>query len=107
MTLLDVNELCAYWMDHPPVHLMAAAYLGIGSGKRPSPVRGSSPVPGLSPGMSRGPEIRGPHTAPATDLRSVLTELPPGTFVERDVHEGLPRVVLDFLELKRVSGTRR
>jgi hypothetical protein len=29
MTLLDVEELVAYWAGHPPVHLMVAAYLGI------------------------------------------------------------------------------
>lgn len=29
MTLPEANELCAYWRDHPPVHILVAAYLGI------------------------------------------------------------------------------
>lgn len=84
MTLLDVEELCAYWVDHPPVHLTLAAYFGIGRHKPRSVAGRSSP-----------------------DLRSELAELPPGALVERNVHEGLPPVVLDFSELKRVSGMRR
>jgi len=30
MTLPDFYELCEYWRDHPPTHLMVAAYLGVG-----------------------------------------------------------------------------
>jgi hypothetical protein len=35
MTLLDVEELTAYWAEHPPLHMLVAAYLGLGKGKRP------------------------------------------------------------------------
>jgi len=28
MTLEDVDRLLSYWADHPPVHVLAAAYLG-------------------------------------------------------------------------------
>ena len=34
MTLLDVEELTRYWIDHPPLHLMVAAYLGARQGHR-------------------------------------------------------------------------
>ncbi len=30
MTLFDYEELCRYWAKNPPVHLMVAAYLGVG-----------------------------------------------------------------------------
>jgi hypothetical protein len=33
MTLLDFEELTSYWAEHPPVHILVAAYLGIGSKK--------------------------------------------------------------------------
>lgn len=29
MTLPEANRLCAYWRDHPPVHLLVAAALGV------------------------------------------------------------------------------
>jgi hypothetical protein len=29
MTLLEVEELTRYWIDHPPPHLLIAAYLGL------------------------------------------------------------------------------
>ena len=32
MTLLEVEELTRYWIEHPPLHLMVAAYLGLGKG---------------------------------------------------------------------------
>jgi len=28
MTLPQFAELCAYWVDHPPVHELLAGYLG-------------------------------------------------------------------------------
>jgi hypothetical protein len=31
----EVEELCTYWADHPPMHLMVAAYVGVGSKIRP------------------------------------------------------------------------
>lgn len=29
MDMEDVDDLMTYWADHPPVHLMVAAYLGV------------------------------------------------------------------------------
>jgi hypothetical protein len=34
MTLLDVEELCRYWVDYPPLHVLAAAVLGSGRRNR-------------------------------------------------------------------------
>ncbi|HEV2303326.1 MAG TPA: hypothetical protein VGR91_17300 [Stellaceae bacterium] len=72
MTLHEVGELFTYWAAHPPVHLMVAAYLGIGRGKR---------------------AVEGAEA-------SLFAELGPG-FVKGDVHRGLPPVILDFVELRR------
>jgi hypothetical protein len=50
MTLFDVEELTLYWADHPPTHLMVAAYLGIGP-KPKEPIADTLPLnmPGLGP----------------------------------------------------------
>ena len=34
MTLLDFEELAAYWAEHPPLHLLMAAYLGVDKPKK-------------------------------------------------------------------------
>ncbi len=34
MTMDQFEALCDYWRDHPPLHLLAGAYFGIG---KPSP----------------------------------------------------------------------
>ncbi len=83
MTLLDVEELTRYWINHPPLHLMVAAYLGVG--KR---TRFESLVP--------APPAKGENL----DIGGVLAELGSG-FAGGDVHLGLAPVVLDFAELKR------
>ncbi len=87
MTLLDVEELTRYWIDHPPLHLMAASYLGIGksNGRRRPAGRVAAPVPRISAN---------------SDMGALLAELGPSFGVE-DVHAGLAPVVLDFAELKR------
>jgi hypothetical protein len=51
MTLLDVEELCDYWKDHPPVHISVAAYLGIGSD---APSRASA---NYRPAVANGAEV--------------------------------------------------
>ena len=40
MTLFQVDELTSYWTRYPPLHLLIAAYLGVGRDKhqRPPPV---------------------------------------------------------------------
>jgi hypothetical protein len=84
MTLFDFEELMAYWVEHPPVHILVGAFLGVGKHqRRRTPSAGSSPV-----------------RAAGSDLEGVLAELGPG-FGAGDVHAGLPGVVLDFAELKR------
>jgi len=83
MTLFDVEELTAYWAEHPPVHILVGAYLGVGKHQR-----------------CRTPSARsGPGRAARADLQGILAELGPG-FGVGDVHAGLPEVVLDFLELR-------
>lgn len=84
MTLLDYEELVAYWSEHPPLHLLAAAYLGIGAREK----------------RSHAGRDRGPAAKRSPDLGSLLSDLGPG-FGAGDVHAGLDPVVLDFSELKR------
>jgi hypothetical protein len=83
MTLLEVEELTRYWIDHPPLHLMVAAYLGVGKRTRFGSLAPASPVNGEN-----------------VDISTVLAELGSG-FAGGDVHLGLAPVVLDFSELKR------
>jgi len=87
MTLLDVEELTRYWIDHPPLHLMVAAYLGVGkeNGRR---LR-SEPSAAAPLGMGAKSEVG-----------TLLAELGP-SFTGGDVHAGLAPVMLDFTELKR------
>ena len=82
MTLLDVEELTRYWINHPPLHLMVAAYLGVGKRTRFGSLAPASPV-----------------SAENVDISAVLAELGSG-FAGGDVHLGLAPVVLDFAELK-------
>ena len=84
MTLFDFEELASYWVEHPPVHILVGAYLGVGKHQR-----GRIPSAGYSPGR-----------AASSDPQAILAELGPG-FDEGDVHAGLPGVVLDFSELRR------
>jgi hypothetical protein len=35
MTLFDAEELVSYWTDHPPVHLLLAAFMGVGQNTGP------------------------------------------------------------------------
>jgi hypothetical protein len=88
MTLFDFEELTAYWTEHPPLHILVAAYLGLGRGT------GARPPLGDLGGRSRS-------SARATaDVNSILADLGP-CFGAGDVHAGLSPVVLDFEELQR------
>jgi hypothetical protein len=89
MTLFDFEELTAYWVEHPPVHILVGAYLGAGKHQRKR-----IPPAGSNPGSETGSE-----------LRALLAELGPG-FGTGDVHAGLPGVVLDFAELRRRARSR-
>jgi hypothetical protein len=47
MTLAEVGEIFAYWQRHPPVHLLAGAFLGV----TPAPTAAASaanPPPGFT-----------------------------------------------------------
>jgi hypothetical protein len=85
MTLLDVEELVSYWIDHPPVHLLLGAYLGLG--KNRARVRRAPP------------EARAPSAAPR-DVGQLVAELGPA-FQKRDVNAGLGPAVLDINELRQ------
>jgi len=89
MTLFDFEELTAYWAEHPPLHILVAAYLGIGKNKRQRTSSSALPRSGRPAG---------------SDLQSMLTELGPG-FGVGDVHAGLAPVVLDFAESRRWTGS--
>jgi len=89
MTLFDFEELTAYWVEHPPVHILVGAYLGIGK---------QQPKRMLSAGA-------GPGRASCTDIPGILAELGPG-FGTGDIHAGLPGVVLDFAELRSRARSR-
>jgi len=83
MTLFDFEELTAYWVEHPPLHILVGAYLGVGGHHRRR-IPSARPSSGL---------------APSSDLQRILAELGPG-FGPGDVHAGLPGVMLDFAELR-------
>ncbi len=81
MTLLEVDELMSYWLDHPPPHLMIAAYLG---------KRQTRQVPRLP---------RQVEACPDPVLAQLAAKWGAG-FTSGDVHKGLGPVVLDFAELR-------
>ena len=83
MTLFQVEELTSYWAQHPPLHLLVAAYLGVGKHK-------NAGRPSTS--MGRG-------QPPSSDSSSLLAQLGPG-FGAGDVNAGLSPAVLDFGELR-------
>jgi hypothetical protein len=86
MTLFQVEELTRYWIDHPPLHLMIASYLGIGKQRS-----GHSAPPRPKASAGRTPDGNVAH---------FLAEF--GTaFANGDVHAGLNPVELDFAELRR------
>ncbi len=87
MTLLDFEELVSYWAQHPPLHLLMAAYLGVDNPKKRE----------LNP--SRGGRGANPAVTGRSDFTSLLAVLGPG-FGTGDVHAGLEPVVLDFAELR-------
>jgi hypothetical protein len=53
MTLFDAEELISYWTDHPPVHLLLAAFMGVSSDTQQRMAgRGNVHQPSLSQIMS-------------------------------------------------------
>ena len=84
MTLFQVEELASYWTQHPPLHLLLAAYLGVCKHTR---------LPTSAQRAQR----------PSSDVGSMLAELGPG-FSAGNVHAGLSPAILDFAELRRRAG---
>jgi hypothetical protein len=91
MTLFEVEELTRYWIDHPPLHLAVAAYLGIGKEKRKGPTFERGPAPAARDAVS--------------SVGTLVAELGPG-FAPGDVHAGLAPVVLDVAELRRRTRSK-
>jgi hypothetical protein len=83
MTLFQIEELTSYWAQHPPVHLLVAAYLGVGKNKN-----------ALMPSTSMGRRQQ-----PTSDSSSLLAQLGPG-FGAGEINAGLSPVILDFAELR-------
>jgi len=88
MTLFDLEELTAYWVEHPPLHILLGAYLGAGKHRRKQTA------------LTQAGAVR----AADPSLAALLAELGPG-FGVADVHAGLGPVVLDFGELRRRTTT--
>ena len=60
MTLFDFEELTKYWAEHPPLHIMVAAYLGAGKqhrGFRAARHRGFQKIAGVHLPIVTGVEI--------------------------------------------------
>ena len=87
MTLFQIEELTYYWAQHPPPHLLIAAYLGFGKNK-------DALLPPTSMGQGQQPN---------SDSGSLLPQLGPG-FGAGEVDAGLSPVVLDFAELRLREG---
>jgi hypothetical protein len=61
LTLPELDELLAYWRDHPPLHVLAAAYLGV----KPQPkIADYAPATRISPSLVPDDPDR-PRPAPA------------------------------------------
>jgi hypothetical protein len=88
MTLFQVEELTSYWVQHPPLHLLIAAQLGVGTNKE-------SPMPSNSTGQEQ---------LSSSEVGSMLSCMGPGLSVG-DVHAGLSSVILDFAELARRAAS--
>jgi len=83
MTLFQIEELTSYWAQHPPVHLLVAAYLGVGKNT-------NARMPSTSMGRRQ---------QPTSDSSLLLAQLGPG-FAAGEVNAGLSPVILDFAELR-------
>ena len=59
MTLPQFYDLCAYWAEHPPLHELAAGYLGY-KGKKKEPPADLGALLALAPGgVLRAAALRG------------------------------------------------
>lgn len=81
MTLFQVDELCTYWHEHPPVHLLVAGFMGVKSEPRMS---------------SYAPPERPTEALPVTRMLSAIPGLEPGSI------DDLPTPIFDAAELFRM-----
>lgn len=59
LTLMEYSDLRRYWADHPPLHLMVAAYLGYGKEKKEKPKFTTAEE--LASSLGQFPELTGRH----------------------------------------------
>lgn len=90
MTLIDYEELCAYWANYPPVHLSVAAYLGIG--RRPS-----SRPHGATRGQPRAAAAPSTNSGPPSTNSGLRELLGASGFARGNLHDGCAEaVIFDF-----------
>jgi hypothetical protein len=99
MTLLDFGELCSYWEKNPPVHIMVAAYLGIGKDDKPSgPQLPTVQHPAQPPDKPVAPDE-------AMAIFMGLGHAGSG-MIGADIHQGfaVKEMPVTFDDLKRLNG---
>ena len=103
MTLLDFAELCTYWEKNPPVHVMVAAYLGVGkddkASARPTPAQ-STARPDLAAALDR--KVSGDEAAM---IFGAMGHASCG-MIELNVHQGfaVQEMPTTFDDLRRLNG---
>lgn len=83
MTLFQVEELCSYWSEHPPVHVLVAGFMGVKS--EPRQARATA-----------RPELEPELTLPVTRVLAAVPGLDPSAA------DNLPSPIFDAAELMRM-----
>jgi hypothetical protein len=102
MTLLDFEESCSYWQKQPPVHLMVAAYLGIGKTEAGAPRPAGYPT---GPQRPAQPPAKPSSPDEAMAIFTGLGHAGSG-MIGADIHEGFAvrEMPMSFDDLKRLNG---
>jgi len=90
MTLLDVRELCDYWAEHPPVHILVAAFVGYKAEAKPA-------SPGWRDVLAEGP----PNAEVGPDWRMPFAGME--GFEPGRLPENMNVPLVDFAELMRMN----